>query len=385
MENKEHISKELIERLYYEEELSIREIGKKLSITRGQVEGLMETYNIQPRTFSEAMKIKVKKYSKEKKIEAIEDLSRKLSNQEDINKNRRPIPRKNLLIPIPLSNSRDASVTIVISDLHIGDANHLPETYWSTISNVCEVLKNIKSFYNVKNLYLVLNGDIVAGRDIYKSQELRNIIQRGHWQVFLAEMIIKDTLEKLSTIKNIDKIIFIRGTHDSLANNFILYLKRLMNYETLYLSHGGVFNIAGPLGEYNVLFSHGYGWSDVFPVSSPMMRDVLKVLNTYRDSGINIERICSSHSHWISSGFIFENIYWDTTGGFQKWEYTLSQRPAGAIVYLYNNGECVSIPVRPDPVVEAKEKSDVGLEYKNLIYYGTYLLKHLKEIEKIEE
>ena len=97
MENKEHISKELIERLYYEEELSIREIGKKLSITRGQVEGLMETYNIQPRTFSEAMKIKVKKYSKEKKIEAIEDLSRKLSNQEDINKKINKFTKRELI------------------------------------------------------------------------------------------------------------------------------------------------------------------------------------------------------------------------------------------------------------------------------------------------
>jgi hypothetical protein len=331
------------------------------------------------------MKIKMKKYSKEKQIEAIETLNEKLSNRKDLDKNVRPVIRRNLLIPVPLSNSRDAVLTIVISDLHIGDANHLPETYWSTISNVCEVLKNIKSFYNIKTLYLVLNGDIVAGRDVYKSQELRNIIQRGHWQVFLAEMIIKDTLEKLSTIRDIDKIIFIRGTHESLANNFVLYLKRLMKNKTLYLSHGGIFNIADPIGNYYVLFSHGYGWSDAFPVSSPMMKDVLKVMNTYRERGTPIERICSSHSHWLSSGFIVEDVYWDTTGGFQKWEYTLSQRPAGAIVYLYNNGECVSIPVRPDPDIEANEKSDVGLEYKNLIYYGNYLLKHLRELEKIEE
>ena len=377
------ITKELLEKLYTKDEMSIREIAKELGITRGQVETLMENYKIEPRSYSEAWKIKSRKLREEKYKGSIENLSEKLEGTKEINKDIDPILRKNLLIPIPINDYREASVSIVLSDLHLGDANHLPETYWSTISNIIEVLKNIRSLYSVKHVYLVLNGDIVSGIDVYRSQELRNLIQRGHWQVFLAEMVIKDTLEKIGTI---DKIIFVKGTHEALANNFVLFLKRMIGENsTEYLSHGSVFNIAGSLGTYNVLFTHGHGWSDVFPVSTQMIRDILKVLNTYRSKGLQVDRVCSSHSHWISSGFIYEDIYFDTTGGFQKWEYTLSQRPSGAIVYLYNNGECVSIPVRPDPLIEMKEKSDTGLEYKNLVYYGKYLLKHLKEIEKINE
>lgn len=380
------VNKELLEQLYWKDNLSIRKIGKKLGMTRGQIEHLFDSFNIETRDSSEAQQILSKERKEEKSQLALENLTVKINKAILPRTEFNPIIRKNMMIPIPLhGGDRRATVTIVLSDLHLGDANHLPETYWSTIYNIQEVLRNIKSFYNVTHLLVVLNGDVVAGRDVFRFQELKNLIQRGHWQVFLAEIIIKDTLMKLAEEKEVDCIAFLRGTHESLSSNFILYLKRLMNGKTKYLSHGGVLNIAADLGEYDVLFTHGYGYADVFPVSSNLMRDVSKMVGVYKNRGVSIERVCSGHSHWMSSGLIVDDMYWEVTGGFQKWEYTLSQRPAGAIVYLYNNGECVALPVRPDMDVELREKQDPGLEYKNLVYYGNFLLKHLREIEEVAD
>lgn len=368
--------------MYHDEGMSIRKIAKATGATRGQIEHLMETLDVPRRTNSQAKKLIANQEAEIKQDEAkekIKELASKCRVQQDF----LPIKRKNLLVPLPLADnkSKDATLTLVISDLHIGDSNHLPETYWSTISNAKIVIEAIKKAYNVKEFKIVLNGDIVSGRDVYRQQFLRNIIQRGHWQVFLAEMILKDTFAKLG--EKIDDTFLVKGTHEGVGFNELLFLKKSMPGKTQYLSNGNIVNIAGKLGEYYILFTHGYGYNVANPVSTGLINDVTKALNNFKTKGKWVDRVCSSHSHWLSSGLVVDEIYWDVTGGFQKWEYTISQRPAGVILYLYNNGECVSIPVRPDSDVEASEKGDCGLEYKNITYYGKYLNKHLENVEEV--
>ena len=91
---------------------------------------------------------------------------------------------------------------------------------------------------------LVLNGDIVAGRDVYRYQYLRNIVQRGHWQVFLAEIILKETLDRLGV--KLNTAYLVKGTHDGYDFNETLMLKRAIPCVIAkYLSNGGVVNIAG--------------------------------------------------------------------------------------------------------------------------------------------
>jgi len=55
------------------------------------------------------------------------------------------------------------------------------------------------------------------------------------------------------------------------------------------------------------------------------------------------------------------------------------------ILYLCTESDCVPIPIRPDREVETWEKRDGALEYKNIQFYGSMLLKHLEEIEEYEE
>jgi len=379
------LSKEFLDNLYTNERMSIREIAKKVGGSKGQIEYLLELYGIPKRSFSESHKVKHNRRVEKEQREEVEALKKRIKGFK-INTTFSPAVKRNMLIPVPIDNKcRDASVTLVMSDAHVGDVGHLPKCFWSSFTNAMEVIKNINSFYKIKKLNLLINGDVVSGVNIYRYQELSNLVQRGNWQVALAEIIIRDMLKELEKYKKIDDIVFVRGTHEKFGNNFILYLKRIMSGNTIYLSHGGVYDLGLKPYKHHTLFMHGYGFNNSSPVSSRMINDVMKIVNNYKNMGMNVNRVCSAHSHWLSSGLIINDIYWDTTGGFQKWAYTINQRPCGMIVYLCAGDECLSIPVRPNSDVELEEKFDPGLKYRNLVYYGNYLLKHLKEVEGIEQ
>lgn len=178
--NNNKLTKEDLEELYSYDGLSMREIAGETGKTRGQIEHLMEKYDIPRRTASQAQRIRAQRVKRDKIEEAkviLEDTMRQLHTKKRTIK---PVHRSNILVPLSKSKNNDCALTLVLSDLHIGDANHLPDTYWSTIKNVLEIIKSIKKNYKVRSINLVLNGDMVSGREVYKLQELRNILQRGH-------------------------------------------------------------------------------------------------------------------------------------------------------------------------------------------------------------
>jgi hypothetical protein len=224
-------SKEQLEDLYINKELSTREIAEELSITKGSAEHLLEQYGIPRRTYAQASAIKSTKYRKEKTEEAKIVLEETLKHiPYTNNKKIEPVKTAQILVPIFTDDNKDCTITLVLSDLHIGDANHLPDTYWSTVKNTGLVLSYLKKNMNVKSFNIVVNGDIVAGKDVFRLQELRNILQRGHWQVFMAEYIVRKTITELEEAVGIplNKIYLTRGNHENLATNFILFLKRIL-------------------------------------------------------------------------------------------------------------------------------------------------------------
>jgi hypothetical protein len=81
---------------------------------------------------------------------------------------------------------KDATLTVVLSDLHIGHTDFLPESFYSSVKTLDNILTKLVDVYNITNVSIVLNGDIVSGRDVYRFQELDNLVTRGHWQVFLS-------------------------------------------------------------------------------------------------------------------------------------------------------------------------------------------------------
>jgi hypothetical protein len=376
------IEKEELIRLYVKEKKSTREIANLKNCAQSTVLKYLKTYNIPTRTISEAVKIANPGFHNSIEEINIEDIIDKIQIE-----SYKPIKRKNIWISLPIEfftkEEKDCVLTLVISDTHFGDSNVLLYSYWSTIDNLLEILKIIKKNLNIKSFKIVLNGDIVSGREVYRYQIFRNLLSRGHWQVFLAEKILKDTFSKIEEIVPINKIFLIRGTHESLEENYILYLKRTLT-NSKYLSHAGIINIGDPIGKYNILFTHGKGRSEYYPVSYEQIREIWKSIPQFLSGNIIIERTCIGHSHWLTTNLELEGVCIDITGGFQKWEYSIHQRPCGMILYLFYNNETVSIPIKPNREIEIKEKNDPALEYKNMKLYGQILLKHVKEIEKVE-
>jgi transposase len=292
-----------------------------------------------------------------------------------------------VLVPEPIKiKSRDATLTLVISDTHFGHSDFMPKTFYSTVNSLKQALKHIVSKYSVKAFRIVLNGDIVSGREVYATQYIDNILQRGNWQVYLAEVVFKELFDEIEKIVPVDEIYLIRGTHEAAGSeNYQLYLKKAFvadGYNCKYASKGIVLDIGKPVGHYNVLFTHGFGSTDYSPVSPVCQRDLIKAIADYKLDGIPIERCCVAHSHWLTSEFEISEIPIEVTGGFQKWSRTQSQRPPGFILYLYVSQICVPIKIRPDPKIVAEERRSPNLEYENIRFYGAKLLEHYKKIEE---
>jgi len=419
------ISKDELEKLYLEQMKSIQDIAEHYGVSYSTIRRRLEDYKIPIRTVQEArlagrqlptrgelvkllqlglsnqiigeiynvsrevIRLLRKKYniSKEevmrpilellKYLEPIPEVKYEVKKREDISVS---LPIKTLLS----DEVKDVTLTLVISDIHLGDANHLPATFWSTVGTLVTILEYLKSRFNIVRFRIVLNGDIVTGKGVFEGQEYQLLLPRGHWQVFLAEYVIGKLLRTIEEYVKVDEIMNIKGTHEVASENYMLYLKKgliSLGYKVKYGSRSTVINIAEPIGYYNILFTHGTGSSDYYPVAFAQIRDVWKSVNQYKLRKIPIERACIGHTHWLCTDLIAETMALDVTGGFQRWELKRTQRPSGFILYLFVDDEVSVIPVRPEYTVEIEEKLDPKLEYKNIKYYGEMLIKHFNEVE----
>ena len=264
--------------------------------------------------------------------------------------------------------------TIVMSDLHLGDSNHLHDTYWSTVYNLVEIFRFLRANYSVTGFNLVLNGDIVTGQGIFRDQIFRSVIQRGHWQVHLAAQIIKETVKLLSHEIPLRRIHVNKGTHDPMANNYAIFLTDKLGLDkATYHGREHVLNVAGDLGKCNILFTHGKGSSDYSPVSPSMTREINMRLHQIE---IPVERVCLSHTHNLTVGLTKTSVTYDVTGGFQLYEPRLSRRPCGMILYLFCYDQLSVTPIYPDQTVVKQELADNLIEWKNIRYYASRLIQH---------
>jgi len=402
MEERLNLNPDVLRFLYIDKQLSTRDIAKLFDCHYTTIQRYLRKWNIPTRDYSESQKIRdkevviskedvslIQKLVKQQTENTLEAFLTTLEDIPDVKYTPSKHQDINIVLPIKCLNNNkklNATLTLVFSDLHLGHSDFLPNTFYSCIENVKRVLKTLKKKFNIKRFILVGNGDLVSGREVYRFQVLQNLLQRGHWQVFLAEKILKELIDDLNSIIPISSVYLCKGTHESLSENYLLYLKKALlslGIDTHYLSHAKILNIAEPIGNYNVLFTHGKGKSDYYPISYAMIRDLWKTISGYKSRDIPIERVCVGHSHWLTTNLILEGIVLDETGGFQRWEYTISQRPCGMILYFYCNNEVSAIPIRPDFEIEDLEKHESALEYKNLKFYGKKLLEHFEEIEKM--
>jgi len=299
------------------------------------------------------------------------------------------IPREDISISLPLNTignteKQEATVTLVVSDIHAGDSDFLPRTWSSCVDNTVHVMTKLVQKFDIKNFLLVLNGDVVSGRDVYRYQHLRNLVQRGHWQIELAAQLIRDLKQALAKVRPIEKTFILKGNHENLAENYMIYLTNYME-DTWYAGHYKVLNIGYPIGDYNVLFTHGFGGSSYYPVSYEVIRDCWKAFNQYKAKGVQIEEIALGHFHWLQPRLFLEGLTISVTGGFQRWEKTISQRPSGFLLFIHSQGETSVTGIRPDPEIEADELTASDLEFTNLDFYSQKLTEAIAYLKGKEQ
>ncbi|MBO8180285.1 MAG: metallophosphoesterase [Archaeoglobus sp.] len=298
-----------------------------------------------------------------------------------------------------------ATATIIISDLHFGDENVMLETYKSTANNLIQKLNEVNDEVGIEQITVILNGDIVAGRGIFRGQEAKNIFNKGNIQVLYASAYILDLHRELSQIAPTQYFV-IKGNHDThKGDNYAWELAdklRSFGLDAYYAGHQLVMNLGDEEKQHWVLIEHGYGGSDYYPVSYDFLRNTWKKLNwlnrRQRELGRKeIERVIVGHSHWLVTN-IRQDTYWaiDVSGGFQRNERVelgKNQRPAGFILYVFDrNRDGLTIydwkeglrlyEIVSDEEVMLKELFDPTLELKNrmdaprkLIELYNYLVK----------
>jgi len=389
---------ETLNELYWNRGMSLSEIAELLGVNKTTILSWMKKAGIKRRTISAAVSNLYKRSNNalgnieidesvipEESTFTLDDLIKSL--QDTVEPVRYEFtPREDIVVPLPLEllekREKDIVLTLVISDLHLGHETHLPETYWSCINNLKRVLRFLRKNYDIARFNLVCNGDIVSGKDVYKYQIFENLVQRGHWQVFLAERVLKKTLESIKEEGiDVSSIYLIKGTHESQESNFMLYLKKCLGSKAKYSSKHLLLDIAEPIGHYNVMFTHGYGGSSYYPVSYQLIRDLWKTISEYSREGLIVERIVTAHCHWLTPELELEGIKISETGGFQKWHGSIHQRPTGILLLLCSRHEGSVIPIRPGYEVVKAELSDPALEYKNMRYYAEILRQHFNLYE----
>ena len=287
------------------------------------------------------------------------------------------VDRQRISLSLPLKwfidrKKEPLSLCIVSSDWHLGDGNHLSKTFWSCVANLMEIIKFLGGAFDIRRVVFVLNGDVVSGNFVYRGQMFRNLVQRGHWQVALAAEVLTEVLEKVEEICGVDMVHILHGTHEMMGENYAVYLFQALSRAALYHGKSAVVNIAEPIGDYNVFFTHGKGSSDYSPVSPSMTRELW---HRFAQAEVRLERASIAHTHNLTSSLYKEGVLVDVNGGFQKYEPKLTKRQCGLLLYAYTLGEVSVTEVRPDSAVERGERGDEALEWKNYQYYADRLLR----------
>jgi hypothetical protein len=214
------------------------------------------------------------------------------------------------------------------------------------VNKLIENLEFEKEKYNIENVFIVLNGDIVSGRMIYRNQYIESHLQKNESIIMFGSYLIHKTIDKIT--KKLDKppqVFIIAGNHEigrrPQPQNFSVAISRRLNtygHYTKYKGMRNILNIAKDLGvpEYNLCSFHGWGGSDYTSASYSMIRD-MTAFQTQKAmyENIIIHRFLVSHTHWLEVGRSALGVEFDVLGGFQLWKQKNAIRPSGLIYYVY--------------------------------------------------
>ena len=266
--------------------------------------------------------------------------------------------------------------TLVLSDAHFGDAGQFYRPLMECMGRAITIINTFKP----DETQIVANGDVVAGRGIFRLQEMQNIVQLGPEQVYWAGWEIKQWNRKFDKEP---KWHIILGNHDNskrenLARQLVLFL-RLLGVDSKYEDREYI----GYFGDKEAAFhvSHGFGYSSYYANSYSEIRAAWKkFIEVSRINDIRIDRFIRAHVHKLNIGQeIGLDCQIDTSGGWHKQErlsLEFSVQTTGLLLYLYDTNAQPPLTVK---AVEANrdvlisENHNIALHYRNMEAAGRAL------------
>ena len=258
--------------------------------------------------------------------------------------------------------------TLDISDMHFGDSAQLYGTLQECMERAIVMVRDFAPL----ETEVVLNGDAVAGRGIFRGQAMQNALQLGSEQAWWAAHEIQQWQHGLRA----SRWIIILGNHDNserenLAAQLAMCLQMLgVNAYYAGRSYTGNFS-ADERDDSWYEAEHGFGGSDYYANSYTEIRAMWrKYVERACIDDIHLSRVLLGHTHWLNIGQAAGIKYAiDTTGGWHRQERLKlagDTRDTGMILYLHDGQNLRVQDVRSDAKLLIEETRDPALHYKTM-------------------
>lgn len=295
------------------------------------------------------------------------------------------------------SETRTGGVlTIRRSDDHIADKNHLLQSCMQCEEKTLVLIEQ----YQPDRIQLLWGDDLIAGRGIYKEQDLDSATSSPEEQCEVGAVRLRRYLSQIRSRTEAPILsVVLPGNHNFAGTTpltpllFLLAEKLSRDIPGVEWRQGAdrnLINLAAE-GTYNALVTHGFGHSNQSPNSSAFidsMKDAVIRLGRTLQPEEQIRRIVSGHTHWLSTGLErIIDLPFDTTGGFQRntrVKLGMNQRPSGFLAYVSLPGMSdilKPIEVRPNQETYDRELDSVHLAAEN----SAHVAECLREARKLKE
>jgi hypothetical protein len=258
--------------------------------------------------------------------------------------------------------------TIVISDLHFGDSAQL----YATLRECMNRAIGVARAFEPDEIEVVLNGDAVAGRGIYRSQEMQNALQFGADQCWWCAWEIQSWQQELGA----GRWVIVRGNHDhsmkeNLAGQLVMSL-RLLGVPAVYAGRTHIGNFSANEAEcmwYDA--AHGFGASSYYANSYESIRETWRLyIERSQNDNIRVMRFLRGHTHWLNVGqTVGLGVAIDTTGGWHRQErdkLPADTRNTGLLVYLHDGASLNVVTVEADRKLLLADTENPGLHYETM-------------------
>lgn len=234
-------------------------------------------------------------------------------------------------------------MTIRASDHHYGDAGHLVDSCEEAHSAVVDMIERVRP----SEIAMVLGDDWIAGRGVFKSQEMRNILPKPEMQCRFGAIMFYDWISAIRAVSDAPVTVYwLIGNHDVSMGSSISEMAaetaaRIVDLPDVTFVRGGVWtpvNIAPEGAEpHVVLMSHGFGYSNQTPHAPAFVNAAKNAIIQLSQKGIIVRRVSSGHTHWASTSIEYVlGVPFDSCGGWQRNERVklgLAQRTPSLLVY----------------------------------------------------